>query len=190
MTGWTGLVDRYRVTADPLRTQRRIELLVVLLTLFLFLQLGYGAFRLAVFSPPEPVLPAADSLQVKTPLKMATVTPEQSGEIRNRPLFWPERRPTEVVAIEAAAMEVTAQELKDIELRGVFGSGDSVGIIALVKNQSRRIRLGEEVDGWKLESVGTNEAVFTAESRQARLSLLPQPIEPAGKANKRRERKQ
>ena len=105
MTVWTGLVDRYRVTADPLRTQRRIELLVLLLTVFLFLQLGYGAFRLAVFSPPEPVLPAADSLQVKTPLKMDTVTPEQSGEIRNRPLFWPERRPTEVVAIEAAASE-------------------------------------------------------------------------------------
>ena len=55
--------NRYRVTADPLRTQRAVELLALLLGLLLFLQLAYNGVRLATRGTPEVVEPVADSLQ-------------------------------------------------------------------------------------------------------------------------------
>jgi len=191
VTWRAALTRRYREAANPLHTERRIELLVLSLFLLLILQLAYGAFRLAVLSTPEAVLPAADSLQVLTSLSLDTVTSEQSSEIRDRPLLWPDRRPIAGIALETAPSEVNAEELKelqDIELRGVFGSGDAAGIIVLVKNNPRRIRLAEEVDGWKLESVGVNEAVFAAGSRRAKLVLQNQPIKPVGRSTIKSER--
>jgi hypothetical protein len=97
-----------------------------------------------------------------------------------------------VEAVTELAEESNAkqQELEGIKLVGVFGEGDSAGIIARVKDKVRRIRLGEELAGWRLESVGRNEAVITNGSRQEKVILLPESVNSAGKANKRSERRQ
>ncbi|HEY6131700.1 MAG TPA: hypothetical protein VIV27_06750 [Halioglobus sp.] len=187
MTWLLSVRDRYRVAVDPLRTERRIELAVLLAALLFFLQLGYGAFRLAIMSTPDPVLPTADSLQVQRPLSLSTITDEQSNDIRNRPLLWPARRPLETVGSESVGENVQEQEFKDIKLLGVFGSGASVGIIARVNNNIRRLHLGEDVGGWKLKSVRGSDVVFTAGSRQAKLVLQHEPIQPAGKVNRKSE---
>ena len=84
---------RYSGSADPLRTERRVELLLILAALLLIVQIAYSASRLALLSVPAAISPAADSLQVENALSVATVAAKQSDEIRNRPLFWASRRP-------------------------------------------------------------------------------------------------
>jgi hypothetical protein len=187
MTWLRALTERYREAADPLRLERRFELVLLLLALLLILQLLYGFIRLALMATPAALDPAADSMEVFAPLGSATVTAAQSNEIRNRPLLWPGRRPIEAVVEVAAAKSEKQQKFTGIKLVGVFGAGDSAGIIAQVKKKTRRIRLGEELAGWTLQSVGENEAVFTAGSRQEKIILLPESINSAGKVNKRSE---
>ena len=100
---------RYRVSEDPLRTLRRIELLAVLLGFLLCLQLAYGALRLVAMAAPEPVAPAADSLQVPAVLSPAVVAAAERNEIVSRPLFWSSRRPVDKVATLAEPAGAGAQ---------------------------------------------------------------------------------
>jgi hypothetical protein len=189
MNGLSAVRNRYSVKRDPLRTERRIELVVILLALLLIVQLVYGAIRLAVMSRPEAVEPTADSLQVMTSLGPEEITEEQSSEIRNRPLLWPGRRPIETIVDNPAVEKVQQQEVEGITLLGVFGTGESVGIIVRIKDKTQRFHVGQEMHGWTLESVGTNEAVITAGKRRETLILKQVPIKPAGKVGKRSERK-
>jgi hypothetical protein len=180
--------ERYRASADPIRAERRVELVVVVLALFLLLQLVHGFSRLAIISTPEAVAPTADSLRVIASLGQDTVAPEQNDEIRSRPLLWPGRRPATPTTVDAAApARAKQQELNEIKLLGVFGAGETIGIIARVKDRTQRIRLGEEVAGWKLKSVEESGAVFAAGSRQKTIMLLPEPTDKAVKIKKRRE---
>jgi len=149
------------------------------------MQLVYGVCRLALLSAPSAVVPTADSLQVMSPLVVATLTAEQSNEIRQRPVFWAERRPVEAVVEIPEASKEQQTKLKDVKLLGVFGEGDSVGIIAQIKQKTQRIHSGETISGWTLASVGTNEAVFTSGKLQETLILLPgSPTQPDKAENK------
>jgi hypothetical protein len=176
MSWLRAIKGRYRVGVDPLRTERRIEAAVILLLLLLVLQLAYGASRLAILTTPAPILPASDSLEVISSISLDTITARQRSEIRSRPLFWTGRRPAEDVANAAELQEL--KELKEhtfegVRLLGVFGAGESVGIIAQVKGKSRRVLLGQKVDGWTLEKVEGNDAVFVAGSQREKATLQP-----------------
>jgi hypothetical protein len=165
-------------------------LALLLLALLWILQLLYGSVRLALMSAPAALVPTEDSLQVIPSLGLNAATAAQSNEIRNRPVLWPGRQPIEAVAEIAAVTNGKSKEFKGIKLVGVFGAGDSAGIIVRVKDKVQRIHLEEELVGWRLESIGKNEAVFTAGSRQEQLILLPESINAAGKVNKRSELRQ
>jgi hypothetical protein len=168
------LPGRYAVAYDPLRSERRIELIVLLLGLLVCLLLFYGVLRLALVSAPSVVVPAEDSLLVTNVMTQGNVASGDSEEIRARPLFWSSRRP--FVAPPSVKpkpkKEVTkVAELKGVKLLGVFGTGDTVGIIALVKGKKARILQGEAVEGWTLESVSSNEVVFSGSGRSQTLVL-------------------
>src|SRR5690606_29803983 len=95
---------------------------------------------------PAPVEPAASSLTVAEQLTRRVVSPQASAELRERPLFWEGRRA--VVAAEsgdAALARGRAPRLQDVQLLGVFGAGDSGGVIALAKGRQQRIQVGEEL---------------------------------------------
>ena len=64
MIAWRELRSRYTQHTDPLRTQRRLELVALLLVMFICLQLVAGLVGLAVSTGPGPIEPAADSLRV------------------------------------------------------------------------------------------------------------------------------
>ena len=49
----------------------------------------------------------------------------------------------------------------------------TVGTIVSLKGKAQRLRLGEKLGDWKLESVGINEAVFSSGSQQQTLVLKP-----------------
>lgn len=173
MSWFAGLRDRYAVAADPLRTQRRIELLVLLLGLLLCLQLAYGGLRLVMMDAPEPVAPAADSLTVPVVLSPQTVTAEQRNEILARPLFWAGRRALDPVATREDPGEQQGGDagISGVKLVGIFGAGDTAGIIALVKGQKRRILVGGSLDGWTLEKVAPDSGVFARAGQRETLSL-------------------
>ena len=183
-------LKRYRAAANPLRMERRIELALLFLALLLILQLLYGSVRLALLSAPVALVPKADSLRVISSSGLNAVSAAQSNEIRNRPVLWPGRQPVDNVAEIAPVKNGKPKEFKNVKLVGVFGAGDSAGIIVRVEDKVLRIQRGEELAGWKLESIGKNEAVFAAGGRQEELALLPGPSNSADKVNKRSELKQ
>ncbi len=170
MSWLTRIGSRYRVSGDPLRTLRRIELVAVLLGLLFCLQLALGGLRLATLSAPDPVTPAPDSLRVPAVLSPVSVAASERNEIISRPLFWSGRRPVEEVAT-LAEPQAKAGELKGVKVVGLFGSGERAGIIALVKGQKRRILLGDVVEGWTLKSVAPFELVVASGGRTETLSL-------------------
>ena len=180
---WHWVKGRYRVRVNPLLAERRIELVLLLLGLLLTLQLLYGGAYLSLLSTPDVVLPAADSLQVSDSQLRRTITPQQSSEIRDRPLLWADRRPAVASSVPVPKVAEPAQ-LKDFKLVGLFGTGDSVGIIATSKGKTRRLGVGEILDEWTLKSVGVNAAVFSSGSQEETLILQPASITPANKAKK------
>ena len=166
------LPGRYAVTTDPLRTERRIELAVLALLLLLGLQLLYSGARFALVSMPEAVNPAADALAVREVSQAPRVTTSQSEEILARPLFWEGRRPVEDILPPADTDESAAPgQMKGVALLGVFGVGDSAGIIVRIKDNKRRVMVGEEINGWELQSVQPKSVVFAADGRTRELKL-------------------
>ena len=156
---------RYQVRSNPLRAERRLELVVVGLAVVLLLQIVLGLAFALLRSGPERLLPAADSLRVADLQLFAPLTDEQSAAIVARPLFWESRRPVvkEVAAKPTQTDKPTAVgELKGVKLVGLFGGGDTGGAIVLVKGEKRRVLVGQDVEGWRLEEVAADRAVFVS----------------------------
>ena len=167
---------RYQGLSDPLRTERRVELIVLVLLVLLLLQFGWGSYR-ALFPPiPDPVRPMRDSLQVANVQGLSVVTPEQRAQIRQRPLFWASRTPVvlEPVKPESEPKKANAAKpgkIENVKLSGVFGGSDTGGVIVISKGKKRRLMVGEELDGWKLKSVEAFSANFSSGDQQATLAL-------------------
>ena len=174
------LKSRYRMAAPPLRTERRVELVLLLLTLIVLLQLLW--FLVGRLSTPsiDPLPPAADSIRVAALASGATVSSSDSLRLQTRPLFWPDRRP--VAQVSAAPEERTgegaapARSLNNLELTGVFGGGDSGGAIVTYKGERQRLLVGDEIDGWTLQSVAPDEVVFTSAGIRDVRRLNPVPV--------------
>lgn len=173
MTSSRFSLDRYRVSTEPLRTQRRIELVVLVLLLVLCFQLLYSGARFAAVSMPEAVAPAADALVVKAVGSTGDVSRAQSAEIQGRPLFWEGRRPLEAPTVVVEQREPTkkAGKLKGIKLLGIFGAGESAGIIVSEQGKMRRILQGEELAGWTVDAVNPDSVVFKSGDRSETLLL-------------------
>jgi hypothetical protein len=118
----------------------------------------------------DAVTPAADSLRVANLQAEPGVRAEDSLALRNRPLFWPSRRPVAVTAVTGAEVKVAANggtaqpspSLKGISLSGIYGGGDVGGAILQYKGKRLRVAVGDELDGWELESIAPNSAVFVS----------------------------
>ncbi|MEH6585325.1 MAG: hypothetical protein V7720_02145 [Halioglobus sp.] len=167
---------RYRGLSDPLRTERRVELLVLIFVVLLLLQFVWGGYR-AMFPPiPDPVRPMPDSLQIAEVLGLDVASPEERAQIRQRPLFWASRAPLvpepEKPKPKPAKTNVAKPgKIENVKLSGVFGGGDTGGVIVIAKGKKRRVMVGEELDGWTLESVDPVSAIFTSGAQQASLAL-------------------
>lgn len=167
---WRDMIPaRYRVTTDPLKTERRLELAVIGLLLLLGLQVLFNGLGLALPPSPEPIAPAPESLRVGQVSPRGQVDREQSAEVRARPLFFATRRPLEpeLVDPDAEARKAAAQKnnntkTPNLKLVGVFGGPDSRGIIALEKGEQLRLMVGDEVSGWTLQKVDPESAVLVS----------------------------
>ena len=178
----TGLSARYRAQADPLRSERRVELaLLVSVALFALLAL-YLLLRVAMATDIEPVAPAADSVRVASLAGAGALSVPEREAMLARPLFWagrtPEELPDEPVAVaEAEQPGKPAPRMKGVTVRGIYGSGETGGVILSVKKRQLRVAVGEAVDGWRLERVTGDRAVFISAGVRDERELLPQVIE-------------
>ncbi|GAB5413093.1 MAG: hypothetical protein Cons2KO_06960 [Congregibacter sp.] len=172
---------RYQVAVEPLRSQRRVELVLLALSLLVTLQLLWlGLGRIS--SPGvTPVEPAADSLRVSPILSAGSITASESLALQARPLFWPERRPTSAVFANTAVEEADstgrpARRLEKLELTGVFGSGEQSGAIVTHKGKRMRLLLGDELEGWTLQSVQGGDVVFVSAGARDVKRLMTMPV--------------
>ena len=171
------IVERYRASADPLRSERRAELVLVVLGALLLLQVFWSAFRVLVPASLEPVAPTPASMQVAPVEQGAGVAPDQRDEIRRRPLFWAGRvplqpAPDELAPAQPAAQQASANSLKGVKLAGIFGAGEEAGIIVISQGKKRRLVVGQELDGWTLAQVEPAGAVLNQNGKQSRLELV------------------
>ncbi|TDG15118.1 hypothetical protein E2F43_02460 [Seongchinamella unica] len=179
------LGHRYRNLENPLRAERRVELVLIAVVLLLIVQFLWGGFRSLFPFVPDPVQPRAKSLQVIQLGISEQIDPEMRAQIAARPLFWPGRRPLEAMSEAESVAQAQADSSEEqkpgkidgVKLTGVFGSGDAAGIIVLAKGKKRRVMVGEEVNGWELQSVEPTEALLSTGDRKASLVLRQGAIE-------------
>ena len=146
--------------------EHRLRGAVYALTGLLILVALWGGVRLVFLSEPDPVPPAAASLQVDAVNYPASHV-DASSEIVQRPLFWRSRRPPEELLIEIVEENAGAEaeadaELKKIKLLGVYG-GDTPGIIVMYEGKQRRVALDDSIGSWTLLDVLPDGAMFNSE---------------------------
>ena len=172
MTGLKSWVTRYQVQQNPLKTERRIELAVLVLLVLLLFSAVLGGFRLVASNEPDPVFPSADSLAVQALQLDTGLTAEQAAEILNRPLFWQSRRPlVPPPKTVAKPKPKAAKKLAGVTLLGVYGAGDGLGLIATVDGAFSRISKGQSVKGWKFSDYEEGTAVFVSGGKKSVLPL-------------------
>jgi hypothetical protein len=172
VTGLKSWVTRYQVQQNPLKTERRIELAVLVLLVLLLFSAVLGGFRLVASNEPDPVFPSADSLAVQALQLDAGLTAEQVAEILNRPLFWQSRRPlVPPPKVVAKPKPKAAKKLAGVNLLGVYGAGDGLGLIATVDGVFSRINKGQSVKGWKFSGYEEGAAVFVSGGKKSVLPL-------------------
>ncbi|MFT7287655.1 MAG: hypothetical protein ACI87W_001770 [Halieaceae bacterium] len=174
------LQQRYRSTAEPLRSERRLELALLFVAALLLVQLLWFGVRWMVALPVDPMAPTEDSLRVVERMSPGSISAEQSLQLQTRPIFWPSRRPVENIGLpepqeSVAGNETAAAELEGLLLTGLFGGGEFGGAIVAYKGNRQRILVGEEIDGWSLQSIGSDAVVFESGGvrDERRLTLAP-----------------
>lgn len=186
MSRLSQLADRYRQTQNPLRSERFLELAALAVTLLTLLFAVFVALKLLFLTEPAPYLPAPGSLVVADSGNGDAVTAQMSNEIISRPVFFPSRRPLEAVITPAVVdpSAANASELAKLQLLGVFGGGESAGVIVLIEGKKQRLSIGEAVKGWKLKSVDLNEAQFSSGGKLETLVLQYSGAKAAGNGGK------
>lgn len=132
------------------------------------------------WSPPEARLPDVSLYQLPdSPGKRFALAP--NPELADRPLFSESRRPPQVVAV-AQAPEEEQDPLRGLKILGLFGAGKDGGGIFELEGKVLRVRVGERLGPWVLQSINGSTAQLTRTGgRRTSLSLkhLPQPNVPA-----------
>lgn len=167
------VLARYRVTEAPLKTERRVELVAIACVLLLLLTMALGSVGVLFAARPAAIEPAADSLRVAQLKLEQPLNAEQVAEVLARPLFWEGRRPLEAAPVVVPTYEKpkSVARLEGVELHGIFGGGESLGLIATIDGKMSRLRTGEAVKGWSLVAYENGEAVFENNGRRQTLPL-------------------
>lgn len=134
----------------------------------------WGAGRVLLLSPPEPLPPAESSLNV------AGVFGDDAGsaqptDLTARPLFWygrkryvPPVQATEEAAVEERVVEV---EIDKATLVGKLGAGRESSIIVTYGGASQRLKLNDKLEGWRFVGLTDEGAEFKSEGRTRVLTM-------------------
>ena len=158
------LMARFKARENPFKAERWLHLaaLIMLLLWLVYMVLGY-IFH-AARGGPAPLEPAHYSMSLLSLSMEEVVDRQDSARLLAHPLFWQSRTPIDVTA--AANKDVDerptrpGEKLEGIELHGVFGVNDALGIIATVNGKFERFRVGDRVRGWTLKGYADGMAQF------------------------------
>jgi hypothetical protein len=109
-----------------------------------------------------------------TPVQPFQIDPlNDYRDIIERPLFLAERRPPEEVPEEMPASETPVDD-EDLVLLGVVLTPDANMALLLVDQGGRiaRLRVGEKVNGWELQSVQANQVNLHNGEKELDLPLI------------------
>ena len=166
------LPSRYRVQYNPLKTERRVELLAVALLGGVLFWLLLVLIWSVSSDGPAPLPPAQDSLAVQNLLLDDGLSGDEAAEILSRPLFWQSRRPLSPPKKVVAKRKPQApKKLEGVVLHGVYGADDALGLIATVDGRMTRIGKGQSVKGWALETYENGVADFVSGTNKVSLAL-------------------
>lgn len=165
---------RYRDVQEPLRSERRVELLLIALAGVVALQLIAFAWHYVGSRTTPSIAPATDSLLVAQRLGPGSISAAQSRMLQARPVFWASRRPVpEALLSEPAPAAVDAQALEDFALTGVLAAGAQGQALVTHKGTSLRLAIGEAIEGWTLAQVMPDTAVLVSASGREVYTLAP-----------------
>ena len=165
---------RYRDAQEPLRSERRVELLLIALAGVVALQLMAFAWHYIASRTTPSIAPAADSLLVAERLGPGSIGAAQSRMLQARPVFWASRRPVpEALLSEQAPAAVDAQALEDFALTGVLAAGAQGQALVTHKGTSLRLAIGESIEGWTLAQVMSDTAVLVSAGGREVYTLAP-----------------
>lgn len=174
MTKIEAVVARYQVRENPLKALRRLELAAVGLGIVFLLWATLGGLATAIGGGPKPVFPAEDTLKVRALGLEPALDEEGSDRLVSRPLFWEgrraiDKRPLEL--IETTPKPVQVKKLEGVTLHGVYGEGESLGVIATVDGQLTRINANSSIKGWKMVSYADGKVTLENGGRTQSLPL-------------------
>lgn len=163
-------------------TELQLRKIALGLTAVILLQLVWSGARLLLLTDPEPVLPAAASLQVDDLNFGAALDEDLSQDIVSRPIFWQGRAAYTAAAESGDSGKQEKPRNSDINgvtLLGVYSVGDVPGVIVSYKEERHRLQPDESIAGWKFTSLNGNAAIFTYDSDIRELSLEHALVAPA-----------
>ncbi len=152
----------------------------LLSVLNLGLALGLASLWLDPNAEPLPQIfwtaPAPVSPEIATPT-VALMTDPQGGNpdaypaILARPMFATDRRPPPPPAPPVVPPPPPPPDpFASVQITGLF-TGPSGGVLARVEGKMRRVKIGQSIGAWKLETVEGREATFKQGEQERKLSL-------------------
>ena len=134
----------------------------------------WGAGRVLFLSPPEPLPPAESSLNVAGVFG-GDASAALPSDLTTRPLFWYGRKPYEPpvqVTDESAVEERTVElEIDKVALVGKLGAGKQSGIIVTYAGAAQRLKLDDEIEGWRFVGLTDEGAEFKSAGRTRVLTM-------------------
>ena len=192
--GWVALVlDRPVTYWQALPRPLRLSAALLVGTMVLVI------LQASLAGTPKPVMPSAalfQSVDIEQPLT-ASLPELSSFDFIFRPVFSLTRRPPQRVAdkevkpdtLERGGISAEPKAFEGANLLGIFGSEEVEGaIIRLDNGDPIRLNVGEQLNGWSLQSVSAREIQFVSETGEVAdldmvLSSAQVPI-PAASATK------
>jgi hypothetical protein len=121
---------------------------------------------------PKPLAPDPSAFAVHP---VAPPAPSIVAAITERPLFLPGRQAQNSAPYGAALAPNEADFLNEARLVGIASEPDGGIAIVSLGGKQRRVRQGEEIDGWTLDRIQSNAAYFTKGGELHGLRLVYRP---------------
>lgn len=153
-----------------LRTGGLVALLLLLAALAWWAKAGGMAGLGTRWQPPPPQPPQLESVLA------ATLIPRSNMQVGvpallQRPLFHASRRPPPPVQPAASAQQPAQTSLDKLRLLGVLDSAALAGVMALVDDETRFLKRGDQVGGWTLTGIRGRHVTFASHGEQRVLEL-------------------
>jgi hypothetical protein len=147
--------------------------------------------RDAALTPAPKTSKAASPTEMPS-LDLSGLTEESYQQLVNRPLFIKGRRPVEEPTIEQTQAGAIQANF-DWQLNGIYSTPKGQSALfsrittKIPKDNFRRIGLGSNLDGWKLEEIASDKVILSLGSGKKELPLRKakpkNPVDPKSKLN-------